>query len=154
MASLLLTIRESVRYRGRSGQWSWLAHRVSGLGILAFLALHVWDTANAFFAPHLYMWSLAVFKHPVFALGEIFVMAAVLFHAFNGLRITLLDFKPEWWIYQARSATIVWVAFFVVFIPIGLFMFSGLLGHCGELAAAGESCWTFPSLSDFPPVNP
>jgi succinate dehydrogenase cytochrome b subunit len=150
MASLTLTIREAVRYRGRSGQYSWIAHRLSGLAILFFVVIHVWDTANAFFAPHIYAWSLALFKHPVFALGEIGVMAAVLYHAMNGFRITLLDFKPEWWIYQGRSAVIVWVLFFAIFIPISILMFTSVTAHCGELAAHGQSCWAFPSLSDYP----
>ena len=39
MSSLMLTLRESVRYRGRSGHWS--------LAILSVLVIHVWDTANA-----------------------------------------------------------------------------------------------------------
>lgn len=151
MASLVLTVREAIRYRGRSGQVSWLAHRIAGLAILSFVVIHIWDTANAFFAPHIYAWSLALFKHPVFALGEIGVMAAVLYHAFNGFRITLLDYKPEWWLHQQRSALIVWVLFFVVFIPISLYMLSGLIGHCSELAGEGLSCWSVPSLSDFPP---
>lgn len=151
MASLTLTIREAVRYRGRSGQYSWIAHRLSGLAILSFLVIHVWDTANAFFAPHIYAWSLAVFKHPLFALGEIGVMAAILYHALNGLRITVLDFKPDWWHYQQRSAAIVWVLFFAIFVPIAVLMVSNVLGHCSELASEGLSCWTLPSLADFPP---
>ncbi len=149
MSSLILTLRESVRYRGRSGHWSWVAHRVSGLAILLFLTFHVWDTANSHFYPELYEWSLALFKIPIFGLGEIGVMAAVLYHAFNGVRITILDFKPEWWKYQQKSATISWVLFFVVFIPIGIFMLSGILNHCSELASGGASCWTLPVLSDF-----
>ena len=151
MASLVLTVREALRYRGRSGQVSWLAHRLAGLAILGFVVIHIWDTANAFFAPHIYAWSLALFKHPLFALGEIGVMAAVLYHAFNGTRITLLDYKPEWWLHQKRSAYIVWVLFFAVFIPISLYMFFGLINHFGELALEGASCWALPSLSDFPP---
>ena len=151
MASLVLTVREAFRYRGRSGQVSWIAHRLAGLAILAFVVIHVWDTANAFYAPHIYAWSLAVFKHPFFALGEIGVMAAVLYHAFNGIRITILDYKPEWWIHQNKSSAVVWIIFFVIFIPISLLMFTGTIGHCGELAAEGLSCWTIPSLSDFPP---
>jgi len=149
MSTMILTLRESIRYRGRSGHWSWVAHRISGLAILLFLTIHVWDTANAHFYPELYEWSLALFKNPLFAVGEIGVMAAVLYHAFNGIRITLLDFKPEWWKYQQTTATISWTLFFLVFIPIGIFMFSGLLGHCSELAAEGGSCWTLPALSDF-----
>jgi succinate dehydrogenase / fumarate reductase cytochrome b subunit len=151
MASFALTVREAIRYRGRSGHYSWLAHRISGLAILTFLVIHVWDTANAFFAPHIYAWSLALFKNPLFALGEIGVMAAILYHAFNGLRITLLDFKPEWWRHQDRTSAVVWIAFFAIFIPIGIFMLISLLGHCNEMAQGGSSCWAIPSLSDFPP---
>jgi len=149
MSSFILTLRESVRYRGRSGHWSWVAHRISGLAILSFVTIHVWDTANAHFYPELYEWSIALFKNPVFGLGEIGVMAAVLYHAFNGLRITLLDFRPEWWKYQKISATISWTVFFVVFIPIGIFMLSGILGHCSDLSEVGASCWAIPSLNDF-----
>jgi succinate dehydrogenase / fumarate reductase cytochrome b subunit len=138
-----------VRYRGRSGQWSWLAHRISGLAILTFLVVHVWDTANAFFYPEIYGWTIEIFKHPLFAGGEIALMAAVLYHAFNGIRITLLDFKPEWWIHQHTSAIITWALFFIVFIPIGLLMFVGIINHCTAMTAEGVSCWRFPPLSDF-----
>jgi succinate dehydrogenase / fumarate reductase cytochrome b subunit len=149
MSSLILTMRESVRYRGRSGHWSWVAHRISGLAILSFLVIHVWDTANAHFYPELYQWSLALFKNPVFGLGEVGVMAAVLYHAVNGIRITILDFRPELWKHQKTSATISWVLFFVVFIPIGILMINSIAGHCSELASEGASCWTIPALSDF-----
>jgi succinate dehydrogenase / fumarate reductase cytochrome b subunit len=149
MATLIPTVRESLRYRGRSGHWSWLAHRVSGLGILLYLVIHVWDTANAFFYPALYQWSIDLFKHPLFGVGEIALMAAVLYHAFNGIRITLLDFKPEWWIHQRTSAIVTWALFLIIFIPVGIFMFVSLVNHCADLAAEGASCWTFPSLSNY-----
>ncbi|MBP9501895.1 MAG: succinate dehydrogenase, cytochrome b556 subunit [Candidatus Promineofilum sp.] len=149
MSSLILTVRESIRYRGRSGQYSWLAHRISGLAILTFVVIHVWDTANAYFWPQAYVWSLALFKHPFFGLGEVGVMAAVLYHAFNGTRITLLDFKPEWWRHQRISAIIVWVIFFVVFIPVAILMLSGLIGHCQALAQIGDSCFRIPAFSEF-----
>jgi succinate dehydrogenase / fumarate reductase cytochrome b subunit len=146
MSTLVLTIRESIRYRGRSGHLSWVAHRISGLAILAFLVMHVWDTANANFYPELYEWSIELFKHPLFALGEIALMAAVLYHAFNGFRITIMDFKPELWKHQARSATIVWVLFFIIFIPIAILMFSELMEGC---AHRGAACWQIPSLADY-----
>lgn len=149
MSSLILTIRESIRYRGRSGHISWIAHRLSGLAILSFLVIHVWDTANAYFWPQAYAWSLDVFKFPPIAVGELIIMAAVLYHAFNGIRITILDFKPEWWMHQQRSATIVWAIFFVLFIPIGIYMFSGIVTHCGELAAEGSTCWRIPAYSEY-----
>ena len=152
-STLKLTVLESIRYRGLWGQWSWLAHRVSGLAILSFLLIHVWDTANAHFLPGLYQWSIEFFKHPLWAVGEIALMAAVLYHAFNGIRITLLDFKPEWWQHQRTAAIIVWVLFAVVFIPIGILMFSELISRCSEAAAAGSTCWRIPPFSDFQPFS-
>jgi succinate dehydrogenase / fumarate reductase cytochrome b subunit len=116
-STLKLTLREAIRYRGLWGQWSWIAHRLSGL----------------------------VFKWFPFSVMEIGLMAAVLYHAVNGIRITLLDFKPEWWKYQRQSAIAVWGLFFVVFIPIAFFMFSRTLNHCSELSAAGASCFSFPT---------
>lgn len=149
MSSLILTVRESIRYRGRSGQISWLAHRISGLAILFFLVIHTWDTANAFFWPQAYAWSLAIFKNPLFGLGEVGVMAAVLYHAFNGIRISILDFKPEWWRHQRTSSLITWGLFFLAFIPAAILMLSGMWNHCSELAAAGDSCLRIPAFSEF-----
>jgi succinate dehydrogenase / fumarate reductase cytochrome b subunit len=153
MSSLIMTVRESIRYRGRSGQYSWLAHRLSGLAILSFLVIHVWDTANAHFLPGLYQWSILMFKHPVFLVGEVGIMAAVLYHAFNGIRVSLLDFKPEWWKYQGRSATLVWGLFLVIFVPIAIYMASEGLHHCQVVGEAGGSCWALPSLNDFRPFS-
>lgn len=144
-STLKLTLREAIRYRGLWGQWSWIGHRLSGLGILFFLIIHVWDTANATFWPEAYSYTVEIFKWFPFSVMEIGLMAAVLFHAFNGIRITLLDFKPDWWKYQRQSAIAVWVLFFIVFTPIALFMFSRTLSHCSELSAIGSSCFTFPT---------
>jgi succinate dehydrogenase / fumarate reductase, cytochrome b subunit len=147
MSSLLTTVRESVRYRGGWGHYSWLAHRISGLGILTYLIIHVWDTANANFNPEIYQWTVDLFKHPLFGLGEIALMAALLYHAFNGLRIALLDFKPEWWQHEETSAKISWALFFVAFIPLGIYMVASLISYCtGEPPAWGTSCWSIPPL--------
>lgn len=144
ISGLRTTIVEGVRYRGNIGHWSWVAHRISGLAILGFLTIHVWDTANATFAPEIYSWSLDVFKHPLFGLGEVGVLGAVLYHAFNGLRITLLDFKPEWWRYQQRSAYIVWALFLVIFVPIAIYLTVGIVDHCAHTA-----CWVLPDINDY-----
>ncbi len=146
MSSLMLTIRESIRYRGRNGHWSWVAHRLSGLAILSFLVIHVWETAMANYNPPIYEYAIAIFKHPLFGLGEVGLMAAVLYHAFNGIRIIILDYKPELWQHQKMSAIIVWALFLIVFAPIGIYMVSSIFTHCAH-AAAGTSCWTFPTLN-------
>ena len=38
-------------YRGREGQWAFYLHRISGLGILVFLMLHVANIASAMWGP-------------------------------------------------------------------------------------------------------
>jgi len=144
MSTLSLTIRESLRYRGHSGQWSWLAHRISGLGILAFLSIHVWETAMANYNPAIYDWIVTVFKIPVFGVGEIFLVGTVLYHAFNGIRITILDVKPEWWKHQAKTAKFAWALFLIIFVPLGIYLFLAIGTYCTELAEAGSSCWAFP----------
>ncbi|MFN2189393.1 MAG: succinate dehydrogenase, cytochrome b556 subunit [Candidatus Promineifilaceae bacterium] len=144
-STLKTTVVESLRYKGFWGQWSWLAHRVSGLAVLLFLLIHVWDTANAAFWPEAYSYTVEVFKWFPFSVGEIALMAAVLYHALNGIRITLLDFKPEWWRYQRQSSIAVWILFSITFIPIAVVMFGRTLGHCSDLAGQGLSCWTFPT---------
>ena len=35
--NLGLTLEQSVKYQGRFGQWAWIFHRISGLGVLLFL---------------------------------------------------------------------------------------------------------------------
>ena len=149
IGGLRTTIMEGVRYRGNIGHWSWIAHRLTGLGILGFLTIHVWDTANATFAPEIYSWSIDLFKHPFFGVGEIAILGAVLYHALNGVRITLLDFKPEWWHHQDKSARIVWTLFAILFIPMMLYLFYSMATHCGAASAAGGSCFEIPVMADY-----
>ena len=157
LANLRMTVTESIRYRGRLGHYSWLAHRLSGLAILFFLLIHVWDGANLHYSPHNWAWMVAVFKHPFFGIGEIAVYAAVIYHAFNGIRITILDFKPELWHLQSKSATIVWVLALLIIIPVTLMLLGNMVEACQHPPVwkwagkelTGNSCWSFPPHSFF-----
>ena len=107
MTSLVITVTETLRYRGAIGQWSWALHRLSGLGVVLFLVLHVIDTSWAVFWPELYVEAIAAYQSPLFTLGEFGLVAAVVYHAINGLRITFFDYKPHLWRHQQRAAHIV-----------------------------------------------
>jgi succinate dehydrogenase / fumarate reductase cytochrome b subunit len=122
MATLVTTISETLRYRGKIGQWSWVLHRIGGLGTLLFLVIHVIDTSWVYFFPELYEEAIRIYQTPLFTVGEFFLVACVVFHAFNGVRIVLFDFKPEWWKHQAMAAQIVFLATFVVLVPLFLLM--------------------------------
>jgi succinate dehydrogenase / fumarate reductase, cytochrome b subunit len=84
----------ALRYRGREGMWTWILHRVTGLGILLFLIIHVIETGLIIYSPAFYDSALVLYKSPVFRLAEVAIFFAVLYHALNGLRIVVQDFWP------------------------------------------------------------
>ncbi|RLU90428.1 succinate dehydrogenase, cytochrome b556 subunit [Streptomyces griseocarneus] len=79
-------------YRGREGMWSWVAHRVTGVLIFFFLFVHVLDTALVRVSPEAYDDVVATYKTPVVNVMEYGLVAAILFHALNGLRVVAVDF--------------------------------------------------------------
>ncbi len=128
MTTLVTTVTESLRYRGKLGQWSWMLHRVSGLGTVLFLILHVIDTSWAAFYPDQYAQAIREYQSPLFTIGEFALVACVVYHAFNGLRIILLDYKPSWWVYQQRAASLVFLATIIVLAPT----FALMAGHVAD----------------------
>jgi succinate dehydrogenase / fumarate reductase cytochrome b subunit len=81
-------------YKGHEGQWSWLFHRVTGVAIILFLFAHVVDTAVVGWGPEAYNRVASVYHNPVVRALELGLVAAVLFHSYNGIKILLIDFFP------------------------------------------------------------
>ena len=79
-------------YRGREGMWSWVLHRITGIGLYFFLLVHILDTALVRVSPEAYNAVIGAYQTPLMGVAEIGLVAAVVFHAFNGLRIILVDF--------------------------------------------------------------
>jgi succinate dehydrogenase / fumarate reductase, cytochrome b subunit len=79
-------------YRGREGMWSWVLHRITGVAIFFFLLVHVLDTSLVRISPEAYNSVINEYKTPILGLGELALVAAIGFHALNGLRIILIDF--------------------------------------------------------------
>ncbi len=91
----------STTYRGKSGQWAFLAHRVSGFLVFAFLLLHVVDVSLVRW-PSLYDDVHRLYGNIVLRLFEVGLLFALLFHALNGLRIIAVDFFPGAVAHQRR----------------------------------------------------
>ncbi|KIP52206.1 succinate dehydrogenase [Leucobacter komagatae] len=72
--------------------WSWVLHRITGVAIFFFLLVHVLDTALIRVSPEAYNAVMSAYKTPIMGLGEAALVAAIVFHAFNGLRIILVDY--------------------------------------------------------------
>lgn len=113
-------------YRGGTGQWAWILHRLSGVGILLFLLVHILDTGLIAFGPRVYDRVVALYRLPLFRVGEVGLAAAVLYHALNGIRITLVDFFPEWGVHQRRLFFGVIGLFVSLFVPAAYWMLKPL----------------------------
>ncbi|MCY3837006.1 MAG: succinate dehydrogenase, cytochrome b556 subunit [Anaerolineaceae bacterium] len=134
MTTLVLTLRESLRYRGAIGQWSWLLHRLSGLGVVLFIVLHVVDTSWAVFYPPLYEEAIKTYQSPLFTLGEFALVASVVYHAFNGLRVAFFDYRPQLWRHQGRAAVGVLLLSGLLLTPVFVLMFGHVLDFYNEEA--------------------
>lgn len=94
-------------YRGREGMWSWVAHRVTGVLIFFFLLVHVLDTSLVRLSPETYNEIIGTYKNPIMGLGEAGLVAAIVFHAYNGIRLILIDFWAKGPKLQTRMLWIV-----------------------------------------------
>ena len=100
-------------YRGNEGMWSWVLHRITGVAIFFFLLVHVLDTALIRLSPEAYDAVIGTYKNPIMGIGEVALVAAIAYHAFNGLRIILVDFWAKGPRYQKVMLWVV-VGLFVV----------------------------------------
>jgi succinate dehydrogenase / fumarate reductase cytochrome b subunit len=100
--------------------WSWVAHRVTGVLIFFFLFAHVMDTALVRVSPEAYNEVIGTYKNPVVGLGEAGLVAAVIFHSLNGVRIILVDFWSQGPRYQRQMLWGVVGLFVVLFVPFAV----------------------------------
>ena len=109
-------------YRGDAGMWSWVAHRITGVLTFFFLFAHVLDTALVRVSPEAYNQVIETYKNPVVNLLEVGLVAAVLYHALNGIRVMLIDFWANGAGYQRPMLWIILIIWFVVMVPGVYFM--------------------------------
>ncbi len=114
--------RTASMYRGGEGMWSWVAQRITGVAVFFFLLVHVLDTALVRVSPDSYDRVIATYKTPIVNLLEVGLVAAVLFHALNGLRIILIDFWSKGPRYQRQMLWGIIVVWLLIMIPGAFFM--------------------------------
>lgn len=115
-------------YKGQSGMWSWLLHRITGLGLLLFLFIHIVDISLLGFGPQVYNDGITLFDHIVVRFLSLGLVGAVFFHAFNGVRIMVIDFWNKGTRYQGRMFAIVLVLTIIAFIPTAYIVLKPQLG--------------------------
>lgn len=90
-----LKVGDSTVYRGKSGQWSFVAHRTTGFLVFFFLLLHIIDIGLINYSGgELYDEVHKLYGNVLLRLFTLGLLFALLFHALNGVRIVLVDFFP------------------------------------------------------------
>jgi succinate dehydrogenase / fumarate reductase cytochrome b subunit len=124
-ASRGVSVLQALRYRGRQGMVSWTLHRLTGLGIVLFVGMHV---VAAFF--------LQQFGDPVATAvtaayeswpTQLFVYFCVLYHAFNGARLALMDLVPSLLRFQHELVWLQWAVFTPAYLLPAFFLIRGAL---------------------------
>ncbi|GCE48330.1 succinate dehydrogenase subunit C [Thermosporothrix hazakensis] len=109
-------------YKGPSGMWSWLLHRVSGLGLLLFLFIHVVDISLLSFGPNVYNEGIELFDNIIVRFLSLALIVAVFYHSFNGIRIVLVDFWRRGVKLQQPMFIAALVLTIIAFIPFAYFV--------------------------------
>lgn len=123
-----------ITYRGGVGQLSYILHRVTGLGILLFLVIHVVDTSTVFFFPSLYADAIAVYRSVPFMIGEIFLVFSVIYHRVNGAKIAVLDLglvKNREINHQSNPVAWTLVISILLWLPVAFIMSRNVLEKLG-----------------------
>jgi succinate dehydrogenase / fumarate reductase cytochrome b subunit len=110
-----VSVWAGLQYRGKQGMLNWLLHRVTGLGIVLFVGTHV---VVSFFGQQ-FGNDIAFAINGVYESWyfQIFVYFSVLFHAFNGTRLALMDLFPSLIRFQKELVWLQWI----VFVPVYIF---------------------------------
>ncbi len=100
--------------------WSWVLHRITGTAIFFFLLVHILDTSLVRIDAEGYNAVIGTYKTPIMGLGEAALVAAIGFHALNGLRIILIDFTGFGTKHQRLMFWVViglWIVLLAGFLP-------------------------------------
>ena len=109
--------------------WSWVLHRISGATIFFFLFVHVLDATMLRVSPQTYNAVLATYKTPIVGLMEYGLVAAVLFHALNGIRVILIDFWSHGARYQRLMLWIIGVVYLLLMVPAAVVIGIHMMEH-------------------------
>lgn len=79
--------------RGRKlGMWAFILNRLSGLGLTLYLFLHLGVLSMLTRGPDSWDPFLAIVKAPWFLMLDVILLAGLLIHGLNGIRVTLNGF--------------------------------------------------------------
>ena len=93
-----------MRYRIRTGALAFILHRVTGLALVLYLFVHIFSVSRLA-NPASFNEEMALYSSGLFKLAEFGLLAFVIAHALNGMRIIAVDF----WGASRKQATVFYV---------------------------------------------
>ena len=75
-----------------TGFISWLLRRISGVALVLYLFTHIWVIGSANGGQEAFNARLNAVQTPLFKLFEIALLAAVIYHAFDGIRLLIVHY--------------------------------------------------------------
>ena len=99
------------------GMWAWILFRISGLVLVFYLFVHLWVISQGRIGgPESLNNLFEFFDKPLLVFLDLMLVAAVLYHALNGVRIILMDLgvgirqhKVIFWVCMAVAAASLWL---------------------------------------------
>ena len=105
-----VSLARGLRYRGEGPMLTFVLHRIGGLGMAIFITMHI---LASFPGGQTGVFLNTVYEHWLF---QIFIFFCVLFHAINGLRITIVDLFPKLLVHQREAIWVEWAVFIPLFL--------------------------------------
>jgi succinate dehydrogenase / fumarate reductase cytochrome b subunit len=103
-----VSLAAALRYKGQGPMLTYILHRIGGLGMAIFIAVHI---LASFLGGKGGVFVNNIYENWAF---QIFIFFCILFHAINGLRITIFDLWPRLIEHQREAIWVEWA----VFLPI------------------------------------
>lgn len=99
----------ALRYKGQGPMLTYILHRIGGLGMVIFVTIHI---LASFLGGEGGKFANAIYENWLF---QIFIFFCALFHAINGLRITIFDLFPKLIPHQREAIWVEWAVFLPVY---------------------------------------
>jgi succinate dehydrogenase cytochrome b556 subunit len=115
--------RRAPIYSGGTGQYAWVLHRATGIGILFFLLVHIIDISLIGLGSANNDASVEYYARPVLLPMEILLVGAVVYHTLNGIRIMTIDFTRSGYRQERVSFAIVMILTVLLTLPSAWIIF-------------------------------
>ncbi len=100
-----VSLATGLQYRGQGPMLTFVLHRIGGLGMAIFITMHI---LASFVGGQTGVFLNSIYESWLF---QIFIFFCVLFHAINGLRITLIDLFPKMLVHEREAIWVEWAVF-------------------------------------------